>query len=68
MLNALRMLRASIPPQKPSEEEADSVGEDPITITRRLIEQTHAMHQALSQIAQVVITTTAIKTRQLIER
>lgn len=64
MLNTLRRLRTTFPSPKREEAEKEKSGkgqdeeetEDPIAVTKRLIEQTHAMHQALSQIAQVYFT------------
>lgn len=58
VLSTLRRLRATFPLAERDETEKQKEGaeeetEDPITVTKRLIEQTHAMHQALSQIAQV---------------
>ncbi|VDO05678.1 unnamed protein product [Rodentolepis nana] len=64
VLNTLRRLRATFPSSKREEVEtirkgqSDGEIEDPITVTKCLIEQTHAMHQALSQIAQTVLSDT----------
>nr|CDS29247.1 Rootletin [Hymenolepis microstoma] len=65
VLNTLRRLRAAFPTSKQEEtekirkEQSDEETEDPIAVTKCLIEQTHAMHQALSQIAQTVLSDTA---------
>ncbi|KAL5103761.1 Rootletin [Taenia crassiceps] len=59
VLNTLQRLRASFPSPKHSGAEKETAGEDPVTVTKRLIEQTRAMHQALSQIAQTVLADTA---------
>ncbi|KAH9279178.1 Rootletin [Echinococcus granulosus] len=59
VLNTLQRLRASLPSPKHSDAEGEPAGEDPVAVTKRLIEQTRAMHQALSQIAQTVLADTA---------
>ncbi|VDD74696.1 unnamed protein product [Mesocestoides corti] len=59
VLNTLRRLRASFPSPQPAETGDTTTGEDPVVATRRLIDQTHSMHHALSQIAQVVIADSA---------
>ncbi|VDM17198.1 unnamed protein product [Hydatigera taeniaeformis] len=59
VLNTLQRLRSSFPSPKHSDTEEETAGEDPVTVTKRLIEQTRGMHQALSQIAQTVLSDTA---------
>ncbi|CDS36972.1 Rootletin [Echinococcus multilocularis] len=59
VLNTLQRLRASLPSPKHSDAEGEPAGEDPVAVTKRLIEQTRAMHQALSHIAQTVLADTA---------
>ncbi|BHF80785.1 hypothetical protein SprV_0702391300 [Sparganum proliferum] len=69
VLNTLQRLRSSFPrlTAETLEEQADptqpsaagTATDDPISATRRLIEQTYTMHQALSQIAQMIIADSA---------